>query len=352
MEKMGRNRTPKKMSTKNKKGSSFEEIQSAVIDILEGAPAWIILTHVKPDGDTLGSGSALYSLGASLGKKVFWGGEDPYPRGYSFLPEAGSYITGIDPGELLHREGGAAIILDTSTEDRSLPGVRALSEKFPVINIDHHGDNELFGSLNWIDPAASSVGEMVWSLLSFWKKDYPLKTAEGLYTAIVTDSGNFTFSSTGEKTHRAAADLLSRGVAPEKIEDLLRSNRSLSSLHLWGRAFERAEIHSSFAGVTWLFREDFAETGSAPSETEFLVNELLTLRGITFAAFLVEEEDAVRASLRSKGDISAVEIARTFGGGGHLNAAGCKIPLPLESAKDTLVELLEKLNALRAAPSR
>ncbi|GAB1400167.1 hypothetical protein MASR1M66_16210 [Aminivibrio sp.] len=122
-----------------------------MIDILEGAPAWIILTHVKPDGDTLGSGSALYSLGASLGKKVFWGGEDPYPRGYSFLPEAGSYIPGIDPGELLHREGGAAIILDTSTEDRSLPGVRALSEKFPVINIDHHGDNELFGSLNWID---------------------------------------------------------------------------------------------------------------------------------------------------------------------------------------------------------
>ena len=332
--------------------SSFENIQSGIIDILEGAPAWIILTHIKPDGDTLGSGSALYSLGASLGKKVFWGGADPFPKGYSFLPEADSYIQGIDPGDLLHRWGGAAVILDTSTEDRSVPGVRALSEKFPVVNIDHHGDNELFGSLNWIDPSASSVGEMVWSLLSHWEKDYPLKAAEGLYTAIVTDSGNFTFSSTGEKTHRAAADLLSRGVAPEKIEDLLRSNRSLPAMRLWGRALERAEVHSSFAAMTWLFRKDFTETGSAPSETEFLVNELLTLKGISFAAFLVEEENAVRASLRSKGDISAVEIARIFGGGGHLNAAGCKLPLPLESAMKTLVELLEKANALRAAPPR
>lgn len=337
---------------KKKIVSSFEDIKSDIIEILEGAPAWVILTHIKPDGDTLGSGSALYSLGASLGKKVFWGGADSFPKGYSFLPEADSYTPGINPGELLHRWGGAAIIVDTSTEDRSLPGVRALSEKLPVINIDHHGDNELFGSLNWIDPAASSVGEMVWSLLSRWKKDYPLKTAEGLYTAIVTDSGNFTFSSTGEKAHRAAADLLTRGVTPEKIEDLLRSNRSLPAMHLWGRALERAEIYSSSAAMTWLFRKDFAETGSAPSETEFLVNELLTLKGISFAAFLVEEEDIVRVSLRSKGDISAVEIARIFGGGGHLQAAGCRLPLPLNTAKDTLVELLEKVNALRTPLTR
>ena len=332
--------------------NSTEELQSAIAAILESAPTWVILCHVKPDGDTLGSGSALVSLGRSLGKKVFWGGADPYPKGYAFLPEADSYIAGIVPGALLERFGGAAIILDTSTRDRSLPGVAALSGIFPVINVDHHRDNELFGSINWIEPSASSVGEMVWSLLARWDTAYPLETAEGLYTAIATDSGNFTFSATTEATHRAAGDLLSRGVSPEKIEDLLRSNRSLSAMHLWGRAFERSEIHSSFAAITWLAQKDFTETGSAPSETEFLVNELLTLRGISFAAFLVEEEDAVRVSLRSQGDLSAAEIARFFGGGGHLQAAGCTLPLPLEEAKMTLLQLLEEKNALRTASSR
>ena len=324
----------------------------AIIEVLEKAPSWVLLTHIKPDGDTLGSGSAMYTLGLSLGKNVSWGGPDLFAAGYSFLAGSDKYIPGIDPGKLLDKWGGAAVVLDTSTEERSVPGIRDLSLSYPVINIDHHLDNEKFGSLNWIDPSASSVGEMLWRLLSHWGIPFPLSAAEGLYTAIATDSGNFTFSATTGATHRAAGDLLSRGVSPEKIENLLRSNRSLSAMHLWGRAYERTEIHSSFAAVTWLARKDFSETKSAPSETEFFVNELLTLRGISFAAFLVEEEDAVRVSLRSKGDLSAVEIARIFGGGGHLQAAGCKLPLPLEEAKMTLLQRLNEKNALRTAASR
>ncbi len=325
----------------------------ALIEALEWASRWVVLTHTKPDGDTLGSGSALFSMGRSLGKEVFWGGPDIYPAGYSFLEGSEEYIPGIAPGRLLAPEGrGAAIVLDTSTEERSVPGVRGLSSAFPLLNIDHHPDNEKFGSVNWIDPSASSVGEMLWRLFCQWGVPFPVSAAEGLYTAIATDSGNFAFSATTEATHRAAGDLLSRGVSPEKIENLLRSNRSLSALHLWGRAFERAEIHFSFAAVTWLARKDFPETESSPSETEFLVNELLTLRGVSFAAFLVEEEDAVRVSLRSKGDIPAAGIAGIFGGGGHRQAAGCRLPLPLEEAKMTLLQLLEEKNALRTAASR
>ena len=325
---------------------------SAIVEVLERAPSWIILTHTRPDGDTLGSGSALLSLGRSLDKKVFWGGPDIFAVGYAFLPGSEEYLPGIDPAKLLGEWDGAVIVIDTATEDRSVPGIRDLSRTYPVVNIDHHLGNERFGSVNWIDPSASSTGEMLWNLLSYWRIPYPLSAAEGLYTAITTDSGNFTFSSTSETTHRAAGDLLSRGVSPEKIENLIRSNRSLSVMHLWGRAFERTEIHASFAAVTWLALNDFTETGAALAETEFLVNELLTLKGISFAAFLLEEEDAVRVSLRSRGDLSAVEIAKICDGGGHLQAAGCRLPLPLEKAKMTLLQLLEETNAMRTASSR
>ncbi len=109
----------------------------------------------------------------------------------------------------------------------------------------------------------------------------------------------------------------------------------------------------SFAAVTWIGKTDFLDTGSNPAETEFLVNELLTVRSVSFAVLFIEDDDCVRASLRSRGALSASEIAHAFGGGGHPQAAGCRLPLPVSEAVASLTALLEEKNdTLRSASAR
>lgn len=324
----------------------------SVRDALAEAGEWIILSHVKPDGDTLGTGSALWSLGTTLGKGVFWGGPDSFPERYAFLAGSGDYIPAPSFSALpLPGENTVLIVLDTSTSARSVPGLIESAAGLPLVNIDHHEDNERFGTLNWIDPGASSAGEMVWDLLRTWDVPIPLASAEALYTAIVTDCGSFAFSSTTEKTHEAAGCLIRLGVSPERMEGLIRHTRTLQSLHLWARSLSGAFLCSGFAAMAEVSITDFLETGAVPADTEFLVNELLTIQAVTFAALLVEEEAGVRVSLRSKGNISAAEIARSLGGGGHPQAAGYKSQLPLARAREGLLALLEKKHAERTAAS-
>lgn len=326
---------------------------SKIVSLLAAASGWILLSHTKPDGDTLGCGSALWSVARSLGKDVVWGGPDPVPESYMFLAGTESFLPGLELESLFPGPDSAIVVLDTSTAARSVADLAGIPEGVPLINMDHHHDNEGFGTAVWVDPASSSVGEMCWMLLRSWGIPIPFQAAEALYTAIVTDCGNFAFSCTTPRTHQAAADLLSLGVAPEKIDRLIRCSRTMEGLRLRGRALERVLSVGSYAAVTWIGKTDFQETGSNPSETEFLVNELLTVKSVSFAVLFVEDDDCVRASLRSRGGLSASEIAHAFGGGGHPQAAGCRLPLPLTEAVKSLTAILEEKNdTLRSASAR
>ena len=324
-----------------------------IIDLLSRADRWVILCHTKPDGDTLGTGSAFWSMGRSLGKKTQWGGPDPLSPKYLFLPGAEEYRPSLSMASLGLSSRDAVVVLDTATTDRSVEDLALIPEGVPVINMDHHKDNERFGTTFWIDPPSSSVGEMGWVLFQNWGVPIGQETAEGLYTAIVTDCGNFAFSNTTPRTHRAAGHLLSLGVSPEKTDRLLKFNRTVGGLRLQGRVLERVKIFHEFAAITWIEKKDFGETGSRPEDTEFFVNDLLTIQSVSFAALLTEDKGEIRASLRSRGEVSAAEIARAFGGGGHPQAAGCKLPTPLERGLADLIELLEKKNgALRSNSSK
>lgn len=330
-----------------------EEPTGEIIDLLSAAGRWIILCHIKPDGDTLGTGSAFWSLAQSLGKEAQWGGPGPIPEKYLFLPGAGEYRPGLTINSLSLSSRDAIVVLDTATADRSVEDLHMVPVGIPLINIDHHKDNERFGTALWINPEASSVGEMGWVLFQNWGIPVVKEAAIGLYTAIATDCGSFTFSNTTPLTHRAAGDLLSLGVSPEKIDQLLRLSRTAGGLRLQGRVLERIKLIDGFAAISWIERKDFYETGSNPEETEFFVNDLLTIQSVTFAALLTEGEDGIRASFRSRGKIPAAEIARTFGGGGHPQAAGCKLASPLDRSMGDLIALLEKKNvALRSTSSK
>lgn len=322
---------------------------SALIHILSDASEWIILSHIKPDGDALGSASALASVGRKLGKTVVWGGPDEYPSRYLFLAGSESFLPNLKLSSLTLSEKSVVLALDTSTRARSLDDLDALPGDVRLLNIDHHADNELFGTVNYVDPTSSSTGEIVWLLLRVWGIPLQIEVLEAVYTALATDCGNFSFSCTTARTHRVAAELLEGGVSPAKMDELIRCNATLPGLRLRATALSRVFVEGGFAAFTWLRNEDFPRTGSERSDTEFLVNDLLTLKEVSFAAFLVEDEECVRVSLRSRGAIQAAEIARVFGGGGHPQAAGCKLPLPISEAVENIRSLVEDRYAKRIA---
>ncbi|NLH94910.1 MAG: bifunctional oligoribonuclease/PAP phosphatase NrnA, partial [Synergistaceae bacterium] len=282
----------------------------------------------QPDGDTLGCASALLVYGQRMGKAVRWAGPDPIPESYAFLPGADRYEPMREisvPGDFL------PIYLDTSNPERTLRVV-GMPER-SAVNIDHHGDNARFASVNFVDPSAGATAELAWEILARLGKPVETSSAIGLYAGLVTDTGRFGYSCTTPRSHRIAAELLEKGIQPELMDRLLYSNWTPQALRLRGRAFSRLDYEPERGiALTWLTRSDFEDTGADLSETEGLASDLLRIRNSRFSAVLIENETSVRVSLRSRGKISAAEIAHRHGGGGHPNAAGMRLPLPLEAS--------------------
>ena len=320
-----------------------------IYDYLETFGTWLIISHIKPDGDTLGSASALAQFGRDAGKTVYWGGADNFPPSYSYLPLSEYYVKLFNVSDLHINESYIAVVLDTSNIDRSVPGLDSKGPLSPrlVINIDHHGDNSRYGNLIHVDPQSSSTGEIMWRFFTENMIPITKQMAEALYTAIITDCGKFSYPNTSETTHLAAANLISCGVDPARMNQLIFQNQTLSALYLWGRAFSRAtRIHKTCI-FSWLRTEDFLETRADQTDTENLVSRFLFLKNIDFAVLFVQEKEKVRISLRSCGKISAREIAQIFGGGGHIPAAGCTLEMDLEMAKRQILEEISKRYAVR-----
>lgn len=298
---------------------------------------WLILSHHKPDGDTLGSSSALYQIGESLQKNTIWGGEDPYPQIYNFLTGSESYRKYKGFPLDFSNPDTAVICLDTSNIERSIPNLMDDKACSLLVNIDHHADNEAYGDINIIDPLSSSTGEILWFLFSAWEIKITPAIATAIYTAIMTDTGNFAYQNTQAETLLCASEAIRSGAEPSEIHRLVYNNQTIEGLHLWGEAFSRTEEIYPHVLLSWLSTEDFATTGATGAETENLVNRLMDLRGVQFVALLVEEEQYVRISLRSRNPVlSAREVASEFGGGGHPQAAGCRLKLSLSEARMTI----------------
>ncbi len=326
-----------------------KNVLKKIYDHLDTFGTWLIISHLKPDGDTLGSASALAQFGRDAGKRIYWGGADSFPPSYLYLPLSEDYVRLSNVSDVKIKERYVAIVLDTSTIDRSVPGLNSKGPLSPqlVINIDHHGDNSQYGHLIHVDPQSSSTGEIIWRFFRDNKILITKHMAEALYTAIITDCGKFSYANTSETTHLAAAHLISCGVEPARMDQLIYQKQSLSALNLWGRAFSRATRFNERCILSWLKIDDFQETTADQADTENIVSRLLFLKDIDFAVLFVQEEEQVRISLRSCGKISARDIAQIFGGGGHIPAAGCTLKMDLEMAKHHVLEEISKKYAVR-----
>ena len=301
---------------------------------LKAAPKWRIICHVKPDGDTLGCGSALMCAAAALGVDAVWGGADPLPPLYRFLPHADEYrACGTVPND-----GRCVIAVDVSTRDRGIPAADV------AFKVDHHRDSESFAAcVNWVVPEAAAAGELVLQLIRELGCAVTPEMAKALYVAIVTDCGWFRFSNTTENTLRAAAELVGAGAVPSEIDELLDYNDSPQKLQLWGRCLSRLERHGERGVLSWVSRDDFRETGALEADTEGLVNMLTHVAGADMTVLVAETKKGLRCSFRSRGGLAANELAAKWNGGGHLCAAGCTMERPLDEGLDELREVLRRV---------
>ena len=317
-------------------------VMKEIIDKLASADKWLVLCHENPDGDTMGCGLALYSLGKRLGKSVRIMGRDPIPGTYWFLPYYNDFeccreITDEDVKEAL------LICVDTSTAARSMPGLKELLPHADSINIDHHGDNHLYCRLNLVDPDASASAEIITELLieSGWGIEE--REAVSLYTGLSTDNGNFRFGTTTPRSHICAARLLEAGVRPDMIDEYVNENMTPEILKLWGVAYTRTETFSNGRGaLIWLTGDDFADAAAGPSAVDGLVNAMLRITGVKVALFVTQVNGENKVSIRTKAPYVARDIASAFGGGGHLQAAGAKIEGDFREAIASLKSESEK----------
>lgn len=296
----------------------------------------MITSHVRPDGDGLGSGLALYWMLKALDKEATVVLRDRVPPAYHVLP-------GSDQVVVLEDISGAydaAFIIECSDVDR--PGLPSLKDQF-VVNIDHHSTTVPFGDINWIDSTAAAVGEMIYNLCKALGVEVTKEIAECIYTALLTDTGSFHFSNTTERTLKIASELVRRGVEPARISQALFYSSSFAKVKLLGLVLSNIERDES-GRIAWITmdRATMYEADASEEDADGIVNHALSVADVEAVAFFKElSPGAYRVSLRSKNKHNVAKVAELFGGGGHRNAAGCRVTGEFPEVKRKVLEGLQ-----------
>ncbi|MDK2970945.1 MAG: bifunctional oligoribonuclease and phosphatase NrnA [Candidatus Sumerlaeota bacterium] len=295
----------------------------------------LIVSHARPDGDCLGSATALLAALRSLGKTVAAYNTSPVPRILAFLPEIDSVST-----ELPAWAPDLTVFVDCGGIDR-------VGENFVpqgrVLNIDHHATNDRFGDMNYIDVGAAAVGDQVREILRELGVELTPTIATSLYTALATDTGCFRYANTSARAFKLAAELADAGAKPAYISQQVYESRTPGEVMLTARCL--SSLHLESAGrLAWaeLRNSDFAKAGGRDNEPEGLSSELRAIDGVEISVLFHElEEGGLRGSLRGKGNVSCSALAEQLGGGGHVAAAGFALKgVEYEPARDKALDLL------------
>ena len=308
---------------------------SQVVELIETKRKFGITTHIKPDGDGVGSSLGLCWLLRSLGKDAEVIVHGDVPIAYRTLPGADE----IRDVKTIDNQYDAVFIIECSDLDR--PGIAGLQNEFTV-NIDHHTTSEHFGTINWIDSTASAVGEMIYNLCKAIGGRITKDIAECVYMALVTDTGSFHFPNTSDRTLKVASELIKAGAKPAKIGEAVYNNYPWSRIELMRQVLDTVKRDDS--GRIAMLRQTIAMkdlAGAVDGDNNGFVNIPLAAREVVAVVYMREVgENQFRASLRSKGDINVAKVAEKFGGGGHKNASGLSIDGDWDEKERALVEAL------------
>lgn len=296
-----------------------------------------ITYHQSPDGDALGSALGLMLGLRKIGKEAYIISRDKVPGIYRFLPNTEEIKENSScPKKNTH----CVIVLDCGNVER-ISGKIDKSKINPVINIDHHISNSKYGDINYVDTMASATGEIVYNLLKSLDVVMDTDIAKCLYTAIITDTGSFKYSSTTASTHLIVGELIKTGIDFPLIHRTIFENKPLRKLKLYGKLLEKVEL---FLNDKLAIIAMDKEHSTLLEDNSEIISLQMQIDTIEVGAFLKEVDDGIKISLRSKDKVDVRAIAEIFGGGGHEKASGILLRdmHDIEKAKKALINVLEK----------
>ena len=310
---------------------------SQVVELIETKHTFGITTHIKPDGDGVGSSLGLCWLLRSLGKEAEVMVRGDVPPAYHSLPGADEILDVSS----VNGKYDAIFVIECSDVDR--PGIAGLDKQFTV-NIDHHSTSEHFGTINWIDSTASAVGEMIYNLCKAIGGRITKEIAECVYMALVTDTGSFHFPNTSDRTLKVASELIKAGARPAKIGEAVYNNYPWSRIELMRRVLSTVKRDESGRIASLRQTLEMQESAEAiDGDNNGFVNIPLAAKDVLAVVYMREvEKSKYRCSLRSKGDINVAKVAEQFGGGGHKNASGLGIEGDWDEKETEIVAALRE----------
>ena len=309
---------------------------AGLIEALASRERLLLLTHRNPDGDALGSLLALGEGLTSLGKKVTGYVAGEVPGMYAFMPGLDGLAEVL--GEAADYE--MVFLLDCHTLERTGVTDFEPSDRTVMAILDHHIVEDPLPDLAVVDPGASSTGELVWKLLLDLEAEITPTMAENLYVAIATDTGFFSFANTTAEAFDVSAALVKAGASPWRVYSRLYLEKPVAKLRLLGLALNGLEFYQGGRiGLMAVTAEMMASTGTTDQDTDGFVEYPRSVGGTEVAALIREIAPRKwKASLRSMGRADVAALARTFGGGGHRQAAGCTLDGDLAEVKKILVD--------------
>jgi len=300
----------------------------------------LLTSHIRLDGDAVGSELALWHALDKMGKRAHVVNDSEIPDIYKFLPgsESAGTCASMVPGDC-----DLVVVVDSPAIVRLGEVAERLPKGAPVINIDHHTGNENFGSVNWVDLSVTAVGEMIYDIIAEMGVEVDEAIAQAVATAILTDTGRFMHGNTTPRGMRIVAELMERGFDIARVIREVYCSFDPAVVKLRGMAAAGIELlDDGRIACMRLTREMFRRTGAKPINTQDFVDVPRSIKGVSVAVLLVEMEgDRVKVSLRSNGALDVGRLVRRFGGGGHRAAAGCEMTGTLDEVQKTITSAIE-----------
>lgn len=306
-------------------------------EIFDQNQTFALMSHMRPDGDAIGSQLGLGLALEAMGKTVFYWNEDGLPDSLAFLPcsEKISFPPADAP------EIDVAIALDTATKVRLGDGNLIAAAKAKLwVNIDHHISNPRYGDVNYVDATSPATGQIVYDIIHHLGMPLPDGARDAIYVAVSTDTGSFQYESTTARTYRMAADLMDRGLNVGDINAKTYDSHPYRRIELLRALLNTLELTPDGKVAHWQMLDHLrTDLALKPEDSEGLIDMIRAIRGVQVAVFFEELPGGkVRVSMRSKDrSVNVCDIAAQFGGGGHALAAGIRMPGPISEAKQQVL---------------
>ncbi len=318
----------------------------SIIKYLKGSnDDFIVTSHISPDGDNIGSTLSMYYALNKLGKNVYYVLDDNPPQNLKFLVENVKILK----SEEINLENYNIVALDCGDKNRICLSKELVDNAKSIICIDHHASNDHYGDFNYIDTEASSTCELVYNLLLEYEKNenkniIDENIATYLYTGLSTDTGNFVYSNTHPSSFEMAKELLLKGAKKDIIIEKVFQSNPYNYYKLLGEALNTLDIVDGKVASIMINKDMLKRNVISFNDVDGITPYTRDIEGVEVGILLKEKkENEVKVSLRSKRYIDVSKIAQSFGGGGHIRAAGCTIYSSIEDAKRQIVDAVVKV---------